>query len=97
MNAREELTEAVEKLVEAKATFQTDHYVSESFQGELVWEGDVSEYELEDHPEAVTCYAWKGINEQTGNPKFYAVLAVPPVDAPHKAVRAAIARDFKSL
>ena len=97
MNERDELTAAVERLLEASATFLTGHYVHESFKGSVVWQGEVSEYEVAGHPETGTCYAWKGINEKTGRPKFYAVLSIPPVDTPSKAVRAAIVRDFKAL
>jgi hypothetical protein len=68
----------------AEAQFISRERVSERFQGEPVWEGEVLVFELKDHPTATRCYAW----EVDG--KVTAVLHQGPVDSPLAAVRAAI-------
>ena len=61
--------------------------VSESFEGEPVWEGEVLLFTLTDHPTALLCYAW----EVDG--KVTAVLHQGAVNNPVAAVRAAILAD----
>jgi hypothetical protein len=69
--------------------------VLEHFGSDTVWEGIVSIFKLKDHPEATKCYAWSSpINESTKR-RYYAVLNIPPVNSPEKAVRAAIAHGYK--
>ena len=64
--------------------------VRETFQGELVFEGEIQVFAVE-HPKASRCYAWSHlVNEQTGRRKFFAVLGIPPVDSALDALRASI-------
>ena len=58
--------------------------VHEQFQGETVWKGEVLVFELLDHPEATSCYAWEVDGE------VIAVLGVGPVQSASDAVRASI-------
>ena len=68
--------------------------VKETFQGETVWDGIVQVFDLTGHPTATRCYAWS--HATTGKKRrFVAVLHQGPVDSPEKAVRAAIAQQYK--
>lgn len=58
--------------------------VTETFQGDTVWTGEVLVFELVGHPSASRCYAWELDGEVT------AVLGEPPVVSAQTAVRAAI-------
>jgi hypothetical protein len=71
----------------AQSRFRWRERVTEKFQGETVWTGEVLVFELLDHPQAQLCYAWEVDGEVT------AVLGVPPVDSAKAAVRAAIVAD----
>ena len=63
--------------------------VTETFEGETVWEGEVLVFELEGHPTAERCYCWEVDGEVT------AVLGEGPVKSARDAVRAAIAAEGK--
>ena len=63
--------------------------VSEDYEGETVWEGEVMVFDLLDHPTAKICYAWSVDNRVT------AVLGEGPVDSPRAAVQAAIAAEHE--
>lgn len=58
--------------------------VTEKFDGETVWEGEVLVFRLLDHPQADRCYAWELDGDVT------CVLGVGPVKSAADAVRAAI-------
>ena len=49
-----------------------------------LWQGEVLVFELLDHPEATSCYAWEVDGE------VIAVLGVGPVQSASDAVRASI-------
>ena len=55
-----------------------------------IWEGVVAMFTLTGHPKAKRCYAWNFADDDA-NPRYVAVLELPPVSSPHAAVRAAIA------
>ena len=76
--------EAIRATHGAQAQLAARERVSETFEGETVWEGEVLVFTLEGHPTATWCYAW----EVDG--KVTAVLHEGPVDGPLAAVRAAI-------
>ena len=70
--------------------------VREEFEGSVAWEGEVQVFELMDHPEAAGCFAWSHLtDEATGKRKFYAVLAVDPINSAADAVRASIVADHR--
>jgi hypothetical protein len=69
--------------------------VSETFNGEPVWEGVVHVFDLRGHPTAKRAYAWSSPVEGSKRRKFFAVLHVPPVTSPVEAVRAAIVTEHK--
>lgn len=69
--------------------------VKEIFEGETVWEGVVQVFDLVDHPKAKRCYAWSHELEGSKKKRFFAVLHIPPIDSPEKAVMASIVQDYK--
>lgn len=71
--------------------------VTETFQGETIWQGEVEVFELKGHPKAKRAYAWghvTGDNDQAR--RYVTVLELPPVDSPQTAVRAGIMQELKS-
>lgn len=61
-----------------------------------VWKGDVAVFDLISHPKATRAYAWSHFSDDTTeNRRYVAVLHVPPVDSPAKAVRAAIVAEWR--
>jgi len=93
-NNRNELRLAVERLHNCKATHVEDIAVIEKFGDQTVWSGSVSVFKIEGNPKATICYAWSSPIEGSTKRRFYAVLRVPPIDSPEKAVRASIIQDF---
>jgi hypothetical protein len=68
--------------------------VIELFGKNEIWEGVVEVFTLTGHPNARRCYAWNFADDDT-EPRYIAVLELPPVSSPHTAVRAAIASGQK--
>lgn len=92
----EALTDAVERLHRARASFVRSIEVDERFEGATVWRGRVSQFDLTGHPTAMQCYAWSEPVEGGSRRRYIAVLHEPPVDTPAKAVRASIVASRKT-
>lgn len=92
----EELRHHVERLLGSAASFLETVSVIEKYKEKTVWQGMVYVYRLAGHPGTDKCYAWYSDNPQTGKRKYYAVLHIPPIDSPEKAVRASIVHDHKA-
>jgi len=90
-----ELKRAVERLHNCKASHIEDVVVIEKFGEKSVWSGVVSVFEINGHPQANKCYAWSSPLKGSAKRRHFAVLHVPPIDSPEKAVRAAIVHDHK--
>lgn len=91
MNGEHELCRAVEQIHICRATWKGSARVREEHAGEIVWEGHVELFALENHPTASICYAWEEPPEtEGGKPKVYTVLKVPPIKSAVDAVRASI-------
>jgi hypothetical protein len=84
----EKLKRLVEFAYECRATHVKSSPVREIFNEQVVWEGVVETFEIEHHPTATCCYAFRIMED--GGPKWMTVLKLPPVDSPITAVRAAI-------
>lgn len=91
----DELCKAVDRSHSCTAEYQYTVTVKETFKDQTAWEGDVHIYKLEDHPDTDTCYAWASPVEGSEKQKIYAVLYIPPIDSPEKAVKASIVNDYK--
>ncbi len=90
------LADTIERLHNCKATFLKEVAVIEKFGDKTVWEGIVHVFKIEGNPKADKCYAWSSPIEGSKKRRYYAVLHIPPVDSPEKAVRASIINDHKS-
>jgi hypothetical protein len=79
-----ELQQAIRATHGADSRLVKRERVVEKFQGEIIWQGEVLVFELQDHPTARRCYAWEVDGEVT------AVLEEGPVRNAQDAVRASI-------
>lgn len=68
--------------------------VTELFEGDLAWTGDVEVFELSGHEKAKICYAWSYLDESEER-QYTTVLKIPPIGSPVDAVKAAIASTAK--
>ncbi len=89
------LREAIKYTHGVDSKFLESVPVHETFEGAIVWDGEVQVFELVRHPQARKAYAWSHETEP-GRRRFYAVLHVGPVDSAVAAVRAAIVADARS-
>ena len=69
--------------------------VTETFQGQTVWDGTVEVFDLQGHATASRCYAWSHAVDGSEKRRYVAVLHQGPVDSPQAAVRAAIVQESK--
>jgi hypothetical protein len=92
----QDLIKAIQDLHSCRAAYSESVEIKEEFEGRTVWEGTVHVFNIEDHPDTDTCYAWSSLIEGSDKLKYYAVLHVPPVDSPEMAVRASIVVDHKN-
>lgn len=96
MSHIEELRDVIRNFHHAKATHVESVPVTESFQGEVVWDGIVEVFGIKGHPMADRVYAWIQATDDWTNPRHHVtVLHVPPVTSPQAAVQAVIAREYK--
>jgi hypothetical protein len=86
----DQLKRAVEAQHGCTATLVQSVPVKETFDGQPVWEGVVSVFQIHGHPKANKAYAWSSPIEGSDKRRFFAVLHVPPIASPAEAVRAAI-------
>ena len=91
-----DIKKAVERLHDCKASFSHEVAVIEKFGDKTVWSGVVSVFKIKSNDQSNICYAWTSEVEGSTKYRYYAVLHVPPVDSPQKAVRASIVQDFKT-
>lgn len=94
--SRNQLIKAIYDLHACEAAWIETCQVKEVFQGEIAWEGIVNVFEIKNHPKATKAYAWSSPIEGGTKRRYYAVLNIPPIDSPEKAVRASIVQDFKT-
>lgn len=97
MNNIESLQKAIKKLHGCESIHIESVPIKELYGGQVVWDGVVEVFVLKGHPQAKRCYAWshvEGIEGDKGS-RFIAVLELPPVDSPRKAVQAAIVSESK--
>ena len=90
-----DLKKSIERLHNCNASHIEDVIVLEKFGLDTVWEGTVSIFDLKGHPKTNKCYAWSSAIDGSSKHRYYAVLHIPPVDSPEKAVRASIVQDHK--
>lgn len=91
----DQLKDAVERTHGGTAHYVESVQVKEEFDGNVVWEGVVSVFDLTGNPTAKVAYAWSAPVEGSGSRRFYAVLGAPPIDSAQDSVRAAIVQEFR--
>lgn len=91
----EYLKSAVEGLHNCAANFKEKTYITETYEGETVWDGNVYIFNIEGHSTAKLCYEWSSPITGTDQQRFYAVLHQDPVKSAQDAVRASIISDVK--
>lgn len=91
----EDLKQAVEGLHNVKAKYRKKTHVTETHEGQTVWDGDVYVFDLKNHPTAKQAYVWSSHIRGSTKRRFYAVLHAPPVQSAQDAVRASIVNDYK--
>lgn len=79
----ERLKWAAERAIGAQVAFVSNIPIVETFRGQIVWEGIVSDFTTEDGRHV---YAWAVESDQ--GPRYLAVIQEPPIKTALDAVRA---------
>ena len=95
MNQVPSLKTAIEAQHGGTAQFREVVPVSETFNGQPVWEGEVHVFDLDDHPKATRAYAWSSPVDGSDRRRFYAVLHLGPIRSAQDAVKAAIVAEHR--
>ena len=90
-----ELRQSVESLHSCRAIFAQTVPIHEAFHGQVVWDGVVHVFDLEDHPNAIRAYSWSSPIEGSDKRRFFAVLHLGSISSPLDAVRAAIVAEHR--
>lgn len=92
----DDLKDAIRRLHGCEADHVETVPVTETFQGRIVWQGDVEVFNVRGHPLAARCYSWAHAEgEDDKGKRFVAVLDLPPIESAQTAVRAAIVDEAK--
>ena len=91
----QKLQSVIKQLHGCEAAHVSTIPVTERFQGQTVWSGNVEAFDLQGHPKAKRCYAWSYLDDDKME-QFTAVLELPPVASAETAVRADIVSRFKN-
>jgi hypothetical protein len=93
----DDLKDMIHKQHGATATHVASVPVTETFNGQTIWDGIVEVFDLRGHPGTHRVYAWEHETDDPGNPKRHVtVLHIPPVVSPLTAVRAAIVQEDRA-
>jgi hypothetical protein len=84
------LVAAIRHLQGCEPTWVESVAVTETFEGETVWQGEVQVFDLQGHPTAKRAYGWSHAVDNSDRRRFVAVLHEGPINSPQAAVRAAI-------
>jgi hypothetical protein len=97
MSYIEELKDVIRKLHGVESSHLESVPVTETFNGQTVWDGIVEVFKLHGHPEADTAYAWSHSTDDQVIPiRHVTVLHLGPVISAETAVRAAILQEFRA-
>jgi hypothetical protein len=93
----DDLKATIHKLHGATATHRESVPVTETFQGQTVWDGIVEVFDLHGHPKANRAYAWSQKADEDGRKGYhFTVLHIPPAVSPETAVRVALMNELRS-
>lgn len=84
---------AVEGLHDCRANYKEKVHVTETFEGGIVWDGDVYIFYIFGKPDVSICYAWSLPIPQSDQQRYYAVLHQGSVKSAKDAVRASFLGD----
>jgi hypothetical protein len=91
----ERLKYAIEKKENCRAKHVQSLPIREKMESEVIWDGVVETFDLENHPTAKRAYAWeRGTGKE---PEYKIVLGISPVNSANDAVKAAIMAKWKEL
>lgn len=90
-----DLRDLVEGQYGCQPTFREVPHVAEPHKSKMVWEGDVSVFEV-DYKDASTDYAWADSVPASTRVRYFAVLGTPPINSASDVVRAAIAARWRN-
>src|SRR5271170_2959339 len=90
----DELKTIIHKLHGATATHRESVPVTETFNGQTVWDGIVEVFDLKGHPKTDTVYAW--FHDTGKDVQPVTVLHIHPALTPLAAVRAFIVQEFRN-
>lgn len=88
------LLEAIRHMHGCEATWLESVHVTEMFEGNIVWDGEVQVFLIWGREDATRVYAWSSAAEGSRR-RFVAVLGVGPIHDAVAAVRASIVADNK--
>jgi hypothetical protein len=92
----EELMDVIHDIHGVRANHVESVPVTETFQGQTIWDGVVEVFDLKGHPKTHRVYAWMHDTGDPAKPKRHVtVLHIPPVISPQTAVKAAVVQEFK--
>ena len=86
----EELRRLVEQAFHCKAKHASSKAVWEVQSDHVIWDGVVETFDLEGHPRAKRCHAFRMTDDLEPEGAGEMVLELPPVVSPETAVQAAI-------
>lgn len=91
-----ELQAVFVKLHNCDAEYVETVPVTEEWQGETIWQGDVEVFDIRGHPKATRGYGWGYVTNDEGGRRYFTVLEIPPVSSPQTAVQAAIRSEIQN-
>jgi len=86
----DELRDAIERLHGVRAMFRERVSIEERFDGQTVWRGEVTVFDVTGLRAATVAYAWSVPIQDSDQRRLYVVLGVPPVGSAMDAVRSVI-------
>lgn len=92
----EDLAMAIESQHGGKAVFAHAMPVTETWNGKVVWDGEVSVSDLTGSPLAKRAYAWSEPVGDGNKRRFFAALHAPPIDSALAAVKASMVHRARS-
>ena len=91
----ENIRKAIEKHAGRRAEHRESVLVTEGYLDQIMWEGVVEVFDLDQHPTTKRAYGWQFWEGK--NAQYTVVLGIPPIDSPSAAVRASIAAEAQQM
>jgi hypothetical protein len=96
MSHIDELKAVIHELHGAEATHRESVRVKEVFGGKTIWDGIVAIFDIKNHHDTDTVYAWlPATRKPRSSPQYVTVLHINPTLTPLKAVQAFIVQELR--